>query len=339
MKKHLLTLFFLTLIYTAQSQEGQLLQHQALLFQIPLGSDQVEFVVVDTVLTQKKPVFLWCQGSLPVPLFCEIDPQGYFFFGGGITNFDYKKIRERYHLVIISMPKTPVMGSKNHLNARYQYIPDSSQPYTFAPEYVESDYLENYVKRGNAVLKFLWSKKWVEHQRLVVAGHSQGSKVAAKLARTNKHITHLGLFSANPLGRVDQLVREARLEAQTGKISWEKADSIMNDHYAYFKMAQNPDSVKTDPSLKAWASFSEPMYDDWLQLSIPIYLAYGTEDRTSDLCDIVPFFFAQEKKNNLTLKRYLRLEHNFFEVDAQGRVNYEKGHWVEAMNAFLAWIK
>ena len=43
MKKPILTLLFLTLIYTAQSQEGQLLQHQALLFQIPLGSDQVEF--------------------------------------------------------------------------------------------------------------------------------------------------------------------------------------------------------------------------------------------------------------------------------------------------------
>ena len=96
---------------------------------------------------------------------------------------------------------------------------------------------------------------------------------------------------------------------------------------------------KTDPSLKAWASFSEPMYDDWLQLSIPIYLAYGTEDRTSDLCDIVPFFFIREKKDNLTLKRYLRLEHNFFEVDAQGRANYEKGHWESVMNGFLEWIK
>jgi hypothetical protein len=71
---------------------------------------------------------------------------------------------------------------------------------------------------------------------------------------------------------------------------------------------------------------------------MPIYLAYGTEDRVADLCDLVPLFFIEKNKNNLTLKRYLGLEHNFFELDKTGQVNYEKSHWEEVMNHFLDWV-
>ena len=78
---------------------------------------------------------------------------------------------------------------------------------------------------------------------------------------------------------------------------------------------------------------------DWLELEIPIYLAYGTEDRAADLNDIVPLFFIQERKNNLTLKRYLGLEHNFFELDEAGKIDLEKPHWNDVMMAFLEWLQ
>ncbi len=341
MKKITITLISLILSNFAfsQEQEGKLLENRVILFQLEEEEDTIEFVVVDTTLQEKKPLFLWCQGSLPLPLFGEIEDYGFYFFGGGITNLNEEKIKESYHIVVISMPKTPILARKENLNNSYQYIPDKNNPRTFLPAYVKADYLQNYVDRANKVLSYLGQKDWVDPQKLVVAGHSQGSKVATKIATSNSAVTHLGLFSTNPFGRIDQFTRQARLDAQVGKISWEKADSMMNEQYAFFRQTNHTDSIKANPSLKAWKSFSETFYDDWLTLDIPIYLAYGTEDRIADLCDLVPLFFIQANKSNLTLKRYIGLEHNFFEVEEDGQVNQEKGHWKTVMGAFLDWVE
>lgn len=321
------------------AQNGALLHRQALHFQLPDGADTVDFIVIDTALTSKKPVFLFCQGSLPVPLFVEIEGYGPYMLAGGVSNFDYANIREQYHLVVISMPHTPVYARKENINAQFHYVPDPAKPFEFSQAYLMADHLQNYVDRAGRVLAFLNHQPWVDPSKLVVAGHSQGSKVATKIAASHKGVTHLGLFAANPFGRVDQFVRQARLDAQMGRISWETADSVMNDHYRYFETAHHPDSLRAQPELKTWSSFSETFIDDWLGLDMPIYLAYGTEDRTADLCDLVPLFFTQAGKRNLTLRRYLRLEHNFFEVDEKGRPVYEKGHWEAVMRAFLEWAR
>jgi len=332
----------LTLLYCSANsfgQSGQLIENKAIKFSIELEADTIDFIVVDTLLNEKKPIFLWCQGSLPVPLFCEIENYGNYFFGGGVSNFDYREIAKQYHLVIISMPKTPILVRKENLNSSFQYIPNPEEPNKFSIDYIKADYLENYVNRGLKVLEFLKLQDWVDHEKLVVAGHSQGTKIATKIAAKNNEVTHLGLFAANPFGRIDQYVREARLDAQLGKISWEKADSLMNNYYEFYKQVNNEDSINADPSLNAWKTFTQTYYDDWLSLEIPIYLAYGTEDRTSDLCDIVPLFFIEKGKENLTLKRYIGLEHNFFELKENGRANHEKGHWNEVIEEFIQWIE
>lgn len=320
-------------------QEGRVIENVATMFSLEQENDTIEFLVVDAVLNKRKPVFLWCQGSLPVPLFCETENYGYYFFGGGISNFDYKDIVKDYHLVVISMPKTPVLARKENLNANYEYIPNPKEPKQFLKEYIEANFLENYVDRASEVLAFLKKQSWVSSESLVVAGHSQGTKIATKLAVGHNGVSHLGLFSANPFGRIDQYIREARLDAQLGKISWERADSVMNENYEFYEIANNEDSITVNPRLKAWKTFNQTYYYDWLTLDIPIYLAYGTEDRSADLCDIIPLFFIEKNKSNLTLKRYLGLEHNFFELSENGRANHKKGHWDEVMKEFTEWVK
>ena len=336
-----LILVITILCYSAISfgQSGELVENKAIKFSIEQASDTIDFVVVDTLLKERKPIFLWCQGSLPIPLFFELGNYGTIFFGGGVSNFNYSEIVDQYHLVVISMPKTPLLVTKKNLNKGSQYIPNPNEPNKFSTEYIKADYLENYVNRAEAVLGFLKEQSWVNNEKLVVAGHSQGTKVATKIASRNKDVTVLGLLGANPFGRIDQMIRQARLDAQLGKITWEEADSTMNRFYKLYEDANNQDSLKQNPSLKAWKTFSETYYDDWLELDIPIYLAYGTEDRVADLCDLVPLFFIEKKKTNLTLKRYIGLEHNFFEVDENGRAIQEKNHWEKVIEEFLNWIE
>jgi len=335
MKKISYLFLILNLSFIGHSQTDKEITRLVTPFKIEQVNDTIDFIVVDSMINIKKPIFLWCQGSLPMPLYGEVEGYGYYFFGGGITSFDYRKIVKNYHLIVISMPKTPLIVKKENLNTLYQYVPNGDKPNEFSSDYIEANYLENYVNRANTVLNYLKKQDWVDTTKLVVAGHSQGTKVATKIAANNSSVTHLGLFAANPFGRIDQMIRTARLDAQLGKISWEEADSTINSYYDLCSNANNPEYLENYPHLKAWKTFSITYYDEWLKLDIPIYLAYGTEDRVADLCDLIPLFFIQNGKENLTLKRYLRLEHNFFETKADGETDYDKPHWNEVMQDYL----
>lgn len=180
-------------------------------------------------------------------------------FGGGITNFDINKIKKYYHLIVISMPKTPVIVKEKNLNKSYCYIPNVSKPNEFSNHFLIADNLENYESRANEVLNFLRKQKWVDDKKLVVAEHSQGSKVATLIALNNKNVTNLGLFGPNPFGRIDQFIRENRKKAETKQISWLEADKKIEQNYQMFKDAHNDSVLKQNPYLIAWKSFSRPL--------------------------------------------------------------------------------
>ncbi len=337
----ILVVFIFSIVCNAQvfSQTSRVINSQVTAFKIQDKANSIEFVVLDTLLNEKKPIFLWCQGSLPIPLFIDFGTEGYYFSGGGVSNFNHSEISEKYHLVIVSMPATPLVANQQELNANFQYIDTTKSDLSFSDEFVKSDYLDNYVSRASSVLKFLQKQKWVDQSELIVAGHSQGCRVAAKLGATNKKITTIGLFSPNPFGRIDQLIRQARVDAEHGKISWRTADSLMNEYYKMYKTSADQNATTNNFSLRSWNSFSETFYDDWLDLKARLYLAYGTEDISSALCDIVPIFFIEDQNENLHLKRYIGLEHNFFPINNQGQINYDNPHWPIVMDEFIEWLE
>jgi pimeloyl-ACP methyl ester carboxylesterase len=337
MKKLQKTIIILFLVQISFGQNQKIINNQAIQFSLKQKNDTIDFILVDTKTDAKKPIFLFCQGSLPMPLFVKPEKEEMWMIGGGITNFDLNEIKKNYHLIVISMPKTPVIANGKDLNKSYCYIPNPNEPDEFDKEYVKSDYLENYEKRANEVFKFLRKQKWVDNSKLVVAGHSQGSKVATVITLNNKNVTHLGLFGANPFGRIDQRIRDYRKNAESKQITWQEADQKIDSTYQMLRDSYNVDTLKKEPYLLAWKSFSKPLLNDWLKIKVPTYLAYGTNDIASDLCDLVPIFYIQNSKTNLTYKRYLNLEHNFFEVNDDGRANYEKEHWKEVMNNFVKW--
>lgn len=66
-------------------------------------------------------------------------------------------------------------------------------------------------------------------------------------------------------------------------------------------------------------------------------MAYGSHDIIADYCDLLPLYFIEKNKTNYVLKRYPQLDHNFFEVEENGKVNHDKAHWPEVMNSFIDW--
>jgi pimeloyl-ACP methyl ester carboxylesterase len=335
--KFKIVLFLIFTFNFSFAQTSKIINNEATSFQLKDKNDNIDFIVLDTKLETKKPVFLFCQGSLPYPLFVNSKKDGIWIIGGGVSNFDVEKIKKYYHLIIISDPKTPLIADESQINDSYWYFGNSKDKNIPTDDFQKADYLENYVNRAIKVLKFLRKQKWVDNSKLIVAGHSQGSKVAIKIAVLDKNVTKLGLFGANPFGRIDQMIRDDRKQAEQKQITWEEADKDIEKQYQLYRDANDPKKLKTNIGLLAWKSFSVPLIQDWLSFNKPIYMAYGTSDIVSDLCDLVPLYFIREHKNNLTYKRYLNLEHNFYEVDKDGKANFEKPHWKEVMDDFVDW--
>lgn len=339
MRKLRETIILIFLVQICFGQKLSIINNEAIHFSLKQKKDTIDFILIDTKTDVRKPIILFCQGSLPMPLFVKPETENIWMIGGGVTNFDINQIKKNYHLIVISMPKTPVIVDEKHLNKSYCYIPNEKEPNEFDKEYVKADFLENYEYRAKKVLNFLRKQKWVDNSQLIVAGHSQGSKVATLIALNNKRVTNLGLFSANPFGRIDQNIRAYRKEAESKEITWVEANDKIENTYQMYKDSYDKNVLNKNPHLLAWKSFSRPLLNDWLQIKIPTYLAYGTNDIASDLCDLVPIFYIQNEKDNLTYKRYLNLEHNFFEVNEDGTTNYENEHWKEVMNEFIKWTK
>ena len=48
--------------------------------------------------------------------------------------------------------------------------------------------------------------------------------------------------------------------------------------------------------------------------------------------------FIKEGRNNFTFNSYIGLEHNFFQKDKMGKVNYEIFGWDKVSNDWLKWL-
>lgn len=328
----LLIVFYLTAISLIAQNKPQ--PYTA--FNLKDKNSTIEFLVYETDLTHKKPVLLFLQGSLPIPLI-KLDDEGNYHYSI-LENFDLEKITKHFHLVAISSPFTPLEAKFDQITKQGFYVPDISKPREFDVNYLKNDKMEVYIERLNKVIAYLEKQKWVKKDEIHVFGHSQGSRVAVVAAANNKKIKSVGLFGYNPFGRIEQFVREARKEATSGEISWEKADSIIQDNIDFMQTIQNEDTIKAKPHYTSWKSFSKNTFSELLSLKQPIYIAYGTEDNVSDQCDMLPLLFIEKGKSNYVVKRYTGLEHNFFPKDENGQVDYKNGKWKEVIREYLEWM-
>ena len=102
-------------------------------------------------------------------------------------------------------------------------------------KYTTNNNLEYYYKRNNKVIKYLLKQEWVDKSKIIVAGHSEGSSIAAKIASTNKNITHL-IYSGSTIyyPRILSMVNQDRY-SETDEDSW------VNKDFEYWKnVNENP---------------------------------------------------------------------------------------------------
>lgn len=278
---------------------------------------------------KRKPIFLFCQGSLPQPLIKKEGDKSYSVFP-----FKTDSIENDYHIVIISKPFIPLVVEANSLGRNFVYQdPETGK----APkDYSNRNILDYYVERNLKVIDFLEKLPFVDNSKLTVAGHSEGSTIAAKLAVKCKKITHLIYSSGCPLGRIMAMISQDRAtESDTdstryGESEFDYWEQVVNDK-------SNMDDTNGD-TFKATYDFSIPPIQYLEKLTIPVLICYGTKDWSASYNDYLRVEMLRQKKNNFTFKAYIGLEHNFFPITTTGQPNYDIFNWDKVANDWLRWL-
>lgn len=89
-------------------------------------NDPVDIIVISKPGEEKiaKPLFLFCQGSLPQPV-VKYDENGLY----GKLPFDETPFLDDYHIVIIGKPFIPIISNVNKLGENYVYLKDVKKSY------------------------------------------------------------------------------------------------------------------------------------------------------------------------------------------------------------------
>lgn len=295
--------------------------------QLNYKSDLVDVLIASKKGEEEKtkPVFLFCQGSLPVPgiVYDETGASSPFPFSTDL-------ISQKFHLVYISKPGIPVMAKASELKPDYTYTDSTGN---FTAYYLQRNYLDYYVNRNTEIIKQLQKLSWVSKDQLVVAGHSEGATIAAKLSLENKSVTHLIFASGNPMGRIMSMIERSR------KYENDSTNLAENDFgYWEYLLLENEKKDSIDWYAKTDYSFSIPPMEYLKKLKIPVLVTYGSIDYSTAFNDYFRVWCAQNKKTNIAFKAYVGLEHNYFGTDSNGKADYSQFNWSKVAEDWYDWI-
>ncbi|MGB6048266.1 MAG: hypothetical protein WBG34_11770 [Flavobacteriales bacterium] len=196
--------------------------------------------------------------------------------------------------------------------------------------------MDNYVARADRVIADLMERSWVKKDSLILIGHSQGAKVAAVVAAENKHIASVALLGFNAFGRYDELVRRERNKLRSERLTSAEYQARLDSLYRRWKAIHASPNDAASGHL-AWTTFSIDYVPYLLRIDVPIFIGYGTEDPIAENCDLLPLAFISHGKSNYTLKPYVGLDHNFFEL-RNGIPDHKNGaHWARVIGDVLQW--
>lgn len=277
-----------------------------------------------------KPLFLFCQGSLPIPLIMKYEEQG----KKGIYHvfvFNPEHLSNDYHLVIIGKPYVPLVADVKQLKPDFTYMDSSG---TFPKKYIDRNLLDYYVGRDIAVIKYLQKTSWVSTVKLVVAGHSEGSTIAAKIASDLPEVTQLIYSGGNPYGRMLTIIEQQRSKENDTAAFGEQAFSTWE------KIVADPTNMTTGTgdTYKSTFGFSIPPKNYLEQLKIPVLITYGTKDYGSPFNDYFRMETILQKKKNFTFKAYIGVQHNYFPLNSDGEPDFSHFNWDKVADDWKKWL-
>jgi dienelactone hydrolase len=279
----------------------------------------------------RKPLLLWVQGSLPRPLILldSLEVLRVFPFA---TRAGADSLAATCHLAIISKPGIPLVAELKDLGAGASFVDKTTHiPPAY---YCERNYLDYYVHRSTAVLRYLKKQPWVEAEKVTVAGHSEGTTIVAHLAAVPGLVSRAVYLSGNPLGRMLSIIADDRQAQAAGDTA-----AVAEGFRWWRTVMANPKQGGCTPgdNNRTTSSFSAAPLPELLKARVPLFIGYGTRDKAVLSDDYLRLEAMRLHKANFTFREYVGREHNFFRLGPDGKPDYDDDYWPAVGRQFLRW--
>jgi esterase/lipase len=289
----------------------------------------IPFLTISQNIKTKKPTILFLQGSMPIPTILK-DSSG---ASTSIIPFQINSYLEKFNFVIIPRYGIPIIGSyEKDTNG---YLDKNGKP---PLEFIKNDNLKFRTFQAKTVLDYLYKQKWVQKDSIYVIGHSEGYRVAAKLATKTNKISKIICMSADPFNRTAEMVFRERINCfnnENDSVSQSEIESLIE---SFKSIGSNIEKYKDDYDLYNWMSYERDMpYKNFKKIKNPILIVYGTNDIPSTHNDLIPYLL---KQNNILLKAFPDYDHNYFkkEFDKSGNAIGVTNHWGDVMDYCIKWL-
>ncbi len=284
-----------------------------------------EYVILGDT-SQVRPLIVYCMGSLPIPLFRKEGDNEVSFIP-----FYYPAFKEKYHIAIVSKKGIPIVAKREELNEKEWFVdPQTKQ---LSTDFTQNNNLTYYTDLHNRIINELSQKSFVDTAGVLIVGHSAGARVAARVASTNAHVSHLAYLSCEPQGRFYQILREKSLQSEN------RSEAILSllDYWKSINANYLDKDMGEGDSPMTWHSNSINVVPDLLVLDMPVLAAHGTHDSASEGMIVIPYEFARYHKNNLTYLPYENLDHSYYFVDKNGKVDYDRYYFHKIIENVIDW--
>ncbi|MFD2891352.1 alpha/beta hydrolase family protein [Flavobacterium chuncheonense] len=311
------SLLFLSTIAISQNISGLKYFNKV---EIKTKKDTIQFLH-STFNESPKPTIIFLQGSLPNPVILKEKDYLWVNFP-----FDYSKFIKDVNLVIINRKGASLICEFNE----YEFV--QKEP---SLDYLKNDNLYYRVFQTEEVIKYLKKQNWVDKKNIFLVGHSEGYRVTAKVAEKNTLIKKIACLSADPINRISENI----IRLQIDNTSLHNDSIRVSKIYKELKDYKNLQNFnKQDYDMNNFISYNENQpIESFKKIKKPILICYGTDDVRAYNNNLLPLLL---NKNNLELKIYPDLNHNFLkkEFDKEGNPIGESFHWDNVFKDVVDWL-
>ncbi|MFD1062158.1 hypothetical protein ACFQ1Q_02780 [Winogradskyella litorisediminis] len=300
-------------------------------FQYVMENDTLDVIIKSKKGEEhiKKPLLFSVQGSRAVPLIIHNGTQRIYAIAMEEGFFE-----DDYHIAIVNKPGVPLVSHRDSLDRRKEYFVNKETK-TYSRAYIENNNLEYYVKTNKFIVEKLLKESWVDSNKLVVSGHSQGSSIALGMANEIPEITHLIYSSGLPyFSTILSIIARKRIHGESN-------EEIEKDFDYWEAIVNDPVSIsnKGRDSYRMMSSFSKNENEILKSLNIPVLISYGTKDESSPYQDMFRVECIKDSISHITWKVYQDLGHSYRLQRETTSENEKKDYLAEVVSDWISWLK
>lgn len=300
-------------------------------FRVPRGDGSFGTAYIatkDDSLSDKRPLIVFVNGSGAQSHFFKVGEQ----IGASLFGVIAREMKGDFHLATIEKRGVDFADE----------VERPGSAIGASEEYQLNATLEGRVENTRALLDVLMEAPFVDSNKVILFGHSEGADVAAAVAAKDERVTHVVFLSGGGAPQFfDFFVMQRKSMEEQGNTSDEIESAMGKLEQKIAEIMQDSDSIDQfwqGHAYRRWASFATvSSAESLLQSKAKVFAAHGSNDASVPIesFDLLAAKLVAERSSDVKICRFPGRNHAFATEEDETGID----GFIEVMHQALDWCK